>query len=250
MRVEFVIRCLFASAVVAGIFGATVAQPPAGVKADYSDPKATYRTYIEAVAKCDLRAAKQCWVMDDEAGALDVTIGLWVSTRRLTQAAENKFGGAGVRAVPKGWHRDDLGNAALDLTKARLGDASVVSAGGVAELKVRWREADGGRNPAFEFGEEPTYFRKVGESWKIDGNKMTGLKAGTDFFKPGTWGPMFQDQVAVMSEAAEGIEKGRLKTAKELETFIEVKLTKLKAKYEEERKKSGSVGKQKDPPIP
>jgi hypothetical protein len=210
--------------------------------AEYADPKATYRTYIEAVRKNDLKAAKQCWVIDDDnkSGALDTIVGLWISTRQLNQVAEKKFGAKGLDAIPKGWRRDDVTDAALDLTRKRLDDAEVKITGDTAELKIKWKKDDV-RNPAFEYGGS-TSFRKVGGNWKIDANKMTGLKRGADYFKKGTWGPMFRDQVAIMNEAINGMEKGKLKTAKELGVFIEDKFEVMEKKYEEERKKEDRKG--------
>lgn len=215
-----------------------------GVKdeADYSDPKATYRTYIEAVRRCDPAGAAKCYVMDgDERGAaVHVLAGLWVSNRRLVRAAEKQFGRAGVEAIPRGWRRDDLTDAALDLTKKRLASSAVTATGGAAELRVRWEPGDGGGTPAFEYKEEPAYFRKVGGGWKLDGNKMTGLGRGADLFEPGTWGPLLRDQVAIMDEAAEGVEKGRLKTPEALRSFIDGKVGELKKRAAGERGKGES----------
>ncbi len=240
--------CLLALHVTAAA-GSTPPDPRAKLPADkpaaeYADPKATYRTYIEAVRNNNVRAAKECWVIDDDnkSGALDTIVGLWISMRRVNQVAETKFGAEGLDAILKGWRRDDVSDPALDLTKKRLEDAEVQITGDTAKLKIKWKEDDGVPNPAFEFGES-TSFRKVGGNWKIDANKMTGLKRGPDFFEKGTWGRMFRDQVAVMNEATDGMEKGKLKTAKELGVFIEDKIEAMKKKYEEERKKEAPKGK-------
>jgi hypothetical protein len=226
------------------------ADPPAKLPADkpadeYADPKATYRTYIEAVRKNDVKAAKQCWVIDDDnkSGALDTIVGLWISMRQINQVAEKSFGAKGLDTILKGWRRDDVTDPALDLTKKRLDDAEVKINGDTAELKIKWKEDDGVPNPAFEFGES-TSFRKVGGNWKIDANKMTSCpKGGADFFEKGAWGRMFRDQVAIMNEAIDGMEKNKLKTMRELGVFIEGKLAAMKKKYEEERKKEAPKGK-------
>jgi hypothetical protein len=221
------------------------AKPPAGKRSEYADPKATYRTYIEAVRKNEVKAAKQCWVIDDEnkSGALDTIVGLWISMRQINQVAERKVGAEGLDAILNGWRRDDVTDAALDLTRKRIDNAEVKITGDTAALKIKWKEDDGVPNPAFEFREGPITFRKVGENWKIDANKMTGLERGADFFEKGTWGPMFRDQVVIMNEAIEGMEKGKLKTAKELGAFIEGKIEAMKKKYEEERKRESPKGK-------
>jgi hypothetical protein len=242
---DVVLRGLFYSfaIVLIAAAGSFADNPPTKVPVDkkaaeYTHPKSTYRTYIEAVRRNDAKAAKKCWTIDDEnkSGALDVIVGLWISTRQLNQLAMKKFGEDGERAIPKGWRRDDITDKALDLTKKRLGDAEVKITGWTAELKIKWKDDDGVPNPAFEFNESPISFRKVHGDWKIDANEWTGLKRGEDFFEKGTWGPMFRDQVLIMNEAVAGMEKGRLNNAKELKEFINRKFEVMKKKYEEEEK--------------
>jgi hypothetical protein len=213
------------------------------VAAEYADPKATYRTYIEAVRKNDVKAAKQCWVIDDEnrSGALDTIVGLWISMRQINQVAEKKFGAVGLDAILKGWRRDDVTDPALDLTKKRLDDAEVKITGDSAELKIKWKEDDGGAKAAFQFGGS-IRFRKLRGSWKIDANQMFGLKRGADFFEKGTWGPMFRDQVLIMNEAIDGMEKGKLKSTRELGAFVDGQIEAMKKKYEEERTKESPKG--------
>lgn len=222
------------------------AQKPAQEKqaAQYADPKLTYQTYIEAVRRNDLKAGTQCWVFDhdDKGAALDVIVGLWVSMRRLNQAAVKKFGDEGRQAIIKGWRREDVTDQALELTKARVKDADVKITGDSAELKIRWKEDDGVHDPAFEFGDGPVAFRRVNGNWKIDGNKMTGLARGTDYFDKGTWGRMFRDQIAIMNEAADGIERGKLTSAAQLKTLIDTRIEALMKRYEEERQKKDKKG--------
>lgn len=198
-------------------------------------PESTYRNYIEAIRISDVQAAKKFWVIDDnnKSGVLDVIVGLWISPRQLNQLALKNFGPKGMQAIPKGWRRDDLTDQALDLTQKRLDDVEVKIEGDRAELKIKWKDGDGGDNPAFEFSHDPIIFRKVSSIWKMDANRMCDLERGIDFFKPGSWGPMFRDQVVIMNEAVEGIEKGKLKTAKDLEVFINGKITAMEKKYNE-----------------
>jgi hypothetical protein len=211
------------------------AKPPDdGRAAAYADPKAAYGTYINAVRANDLEAAKRCWVMDGdgESRALDTIVGLWVSTRKASRLAGQKFGPEGCDAVLKRFRREDVSDAALDLTRKRLEDAEVTITGDAAELKMKWGEDDGYPNPAFEFRKEPTPFRKVGGNWKIDGNRMTKLQRGADFFEA-TWGRMMRDQVVIMNEAVEAMEQGKLKNAKELTAFIDGKVADVVKKYKE-----------------
>jgi hypothetical protein len=215
------------------------AKPPAAKPAaEYADPQATYRTYLEAIRKNDLTAAKRCWVIDDDnkSGALDTVVGLWISARRVNQLAEKKFGTDGLDEALKGLRRDDVSDAALDLTAKRLADAEVVTTGDTAELTLKWKKGDGGDRPAFGY-RATTHFRKVDGEWKIDFHQETGLTRGEDFFAEGDWGVMFRDAVAVMNEATDGMEKGKLTSVKELGAFVAGRTEELVKKYEEKRKK-------------
>lgn len=209
---------------------------PAKPAPEYADPKATYRTYIEAVRRNDLSAAKRCWVIDDDnkSGSLDTIVGLWISMRQINLVAEKKFGAEGPLYL-EGWRRQDVTDPALDLTKTRLDDAEIKVSGDAAELKIPWRQNDGDPNPAFHFSTEPTYFRKVDGHWKIDANRMTGVKRGADFYET-TWARMLRDQIVIMNEAADAMEKGNFANAKDLRAFIEDKLAAMKKKYEAESK--------------
>jgi hypothetical protein len=121
--------------------------PPPGVSPPpnspaYKDPKTTFATYIEATRKNDLPAARRCWVIDDNnrSGALDVVVGLWISMREINQLVEKKFGKERAEELLKGWARDDVSDAALDLTKKLLAKATVTIQGGIAKLKINWEK--------------------------------------------------------------------------------------------------------------
>ena len=51
-------------------------------------PTEVYRSYLNAVKKNDLAAAKNCWSIsgDDTCGALDVVVGMWVASHRFNAA--------------------------------------------------------------------------------------------------------------------------------------------------------------------
>jgi hypothetical protein len=243
---DVALRCVFCLQSILVNAGATqTAVAPPDKLAQFKDPKTTYLSYIEATRKNDVKAATRCWVIDDDnkSGALDTVVGLWISMRRINQVAENKFGMEGLDGTLKGWRRDDVNDAALALTEKRVEDAEVKISGEIAEMKIKWKDGDGVPNPAFSFGEDPIFFRKVNGSWKIDFHKMTGLKHAADFFEKGTWGPMFRDQVVIMNAAVEGMEKGKLKSAKELGEFVDGEMKAMEKKYEEERKKEPPKGK-------
>jgi hypothetical protein len=204
--------------------------PVAKKVAEYADPKSTFRTYIDAVRKNNAPAAKECWVLDDDdkSGVLDVLVGKHIALRRLNQAAVKKFGKEWRRAISKDLRLDEVTDQvtdqALDLTKKRLGKATVRIKGNKAELRIKREKDDGNSEPAFEdSGGEPIPFRKVGKNWKIDANKLMGIKRGSEFFKEGSMPPVgvvFSGWFVIANEAVNGMQKGKLKTAKEVNQFM------------------------------
>lgn len=212
------------------------APKPAKEKAAYDTPSATWRTFVEANRRNDLKAAVECWVIDDDnkSGVLEIVVGLQISRRRLNQILEERFGKEASGDLPRGWRRNDMTDEAMDNTLERLGDAVVKIDGDKAEMKFK-REEDDSTRPFFCYHFEGVFLRKVGAEWKIDGNRMLELQRAADFFAEGTWGPMFRNQMRIMNEAIEGVEKGRLKSSKEAATFIEEKIATMKKTYEAER---------------
>ncbi|MCE9532345.1 MAG: hypothetical protein K8T89_14670 [Planctomycetes bacterium] len=192
-----------------------------------SGPIATYQAYIEAIRKGDLEAAKKCWLVDDNSSSvLDVTIGMWISLRQLNQVAVEKLGEKGTEAIPDGWRREDFSDRALNITKVRVAEARVEIQGETAELWIRWMHGD---SPAFMYGGN-LKFREVDGKWKIDPN--IDFKT-SKFFKPGGWGPTFRDQIAVMRETVDGINRERLNTPKQMSAFIAEKMAAVISKYNE-----------------
>ena len=153
--------------------------------------------------------------------------------RRFQQVAERKFGAKALDAIFKDWKRDDLTDPALNLTEKRLDDAVVKITNEVAELKIKWQKGDGLENPAFCFG-GTIEFRKVNGNWKIDANKMAGIRRGADFLATGGWGKAFRDSMIVNNDAIKGIESGKLKTVKELQEFLKARIEAAQKKYCEE----------------
>jgi hypothetical protein len=153
-----------------------------------------------------------------------VLVGKYVATRRLHAAAVNKFGKEGGLAVPEDWQAEEVTDRALALTRKRLARAEVRIKGDRAELSVK-EEKEEPPGPAFEYFEEPLHFRKVGGAWKLDANKMiVEAKKEAEFFAEDAipaLGVIFAGQIVVGTEALAGVEKGKLKTAKELKAFIE-----------------------------
>jgi hypothetical protein len=194
----------------------------------YADPRTTYQTYIEAVRRCNPQIAARCWTIDDDnrSGALDTIVGMWIASRRVTRVTELRFGEAGLKMLGS-WRREDVLDAALDLTEQRLSEAEVTITDDTAELKIKWQNEDGYPREAFEYSAEAIKFRKVRGEWKIDPNKMTDIKTGADFFAPGSWGVMFRSQVKAMNQISDAIETEQIKSERELSTLLEKTMIKL-----------------------
>lgn len=213
------------------VCGASAAEPPPA-KLDLSDPRAAYRTYVNAVRNKDLATAKKCWVFDGDtnSAAVDTMVGLWIAPRRFFEVAQKTFRAEDLPADFEKRQRDDITDKAIDVTLKRLEDAELKITGDTAELRFKWQKDD---YPAFEYSDSATTFRKAGGEWKIDANKQTGLKHGADFFKNGSWGPAFRDQVEIMREATRRMEKGELKTVAEMEAFFKNGFGVARQKHEE-----------------
>lgn len=226
---------LFASAVGCLADETPVKLPAAENPAVFADPVSTYRFYIDAVRKTDPAAAKSCFAINDDnkSGALDVMVGLWISTRRLDQIATKKFGADSARAIlePIGFSRGDLSDAALDLTEKRLTGTRVKLLGDdKAELVIRWQEDDGDPNEAFENqGDDPIRFIKVNDAWKIDATDLSG----EEFLKEGTWGAAFRDHVTIADAASDQLVEGSLKTPEELKEFLAREAAVAEKRYKE-----------------
>jgi hypothetical protein len=218
----------------------TPVEPPAAQNpAVFADPVSTYRFYIGAVRKTDPVAAKSCFAIGDgsKSGALDVMVGLWISSRRLDQIATRRFGADAARTTlePFGLSRGDLSDAALDLTEQRLKDAKVKFLGDdKAELVIQWHEDDGDPNEAFEFqGDDPVEFIKVNGAWKIDAIKRIAGISGEEFLKEGTWGAAFRDHVTIADAASDRLTKGTLKSPEDLKAFLSREVSAAEKRYKE-----------------
>jgi hypothetical protein len=201
--------------------------------ADYSDPRETFRTYLRAVKKSDLAAAKGCWTISDgnKSGALDTIVGTWVTFHRFNNIMLLKFKEAG-----KPFARDDCTDDAIDRTLSRLPNSTFEIKGQTAELAIKWEKDDGYPNPVFCFG-KGIQFRRVKEEWKIDGNARTGLDDPSDFFAPGGWGCAFRDQMNVTNEVIEEIDSGKLKTAEQVKEAMQQKLEAAMSKWKRDHER-------------
>ncbi len=163
-------------------------------------------------------AAKKCWFVtdNDPAHALDVIVGVWVTSHRLSDIARRKLGNRGW-AVLQEWNdivcRYDCTDEAIGRTLERLKNAEVATTGETATLTIKWADDEPLEKPVFGFsGDDPVArFRRVQGHWKID----AGLTRSSDFFEQGTWGQKLKAQIKVTEQITERLEKGELRTDEE-----------------------------------
>ena len=165
------------SSLLAMVFGGCEpqSQDSAASAPKYSDPKVTFSTYLDAVMREDLDAAKACWTISDgnKSGALDLIVGMDVTTRRFSKMIHSNFKDLEEEMVRKD-HLDE----AIRLTMNRAKNSGFEVVGNTAKLTIKWQEDDGYPNEAFFFTlDEPIPFRKTGDGWKIDANNFCDLPA-------------------------------------------------------------------------
>jgi len=203
--------------------------------ADLSDPIKTYRTYLEAIKRDDLAAAKACCTIsdDDKAGSLDVYVGVWVTFHHFNKVALEHFkddvrpylevGGADPKENP--YLRRDCTDKALELTISRLPGSKFRIKGDKAWLTIAWDKDDGSPNDVFCYQHEALLFRKIHGLWKVDfmpeDARPEDLAAE---FKPGSWGRAFRDGRDILDAVIKEIEAGKLKTWKQVTGDLEKRL--------------------------
>lgn len=195
---------------------------------DSGSPIAVYRSYIEAVEKENLEAAKGFWTIEDnKAVILDTTIGVWISSRLLNKGVSRRFGMEALEEFE--FYRDDVTDQALGRTKKRLDESTVLINGNHAELKIKWQKDDGYPNTAFEFsGDDGVVpFIRVNGKWKIDTNALAGRDKAGALFEAGSISLMMRDSVAVTNDAVRAMEDGKFTTVKEIEQFMTRRLVAL-----------------------
>jgi hypothetical protein len=212
---------------------ALIAVGPALAKGpDFSGPAETTRTFLLATKANDVEAAKKCWTIDDnnESGALDVVVGLWVASRKLVAAAEAKLGPDAVKALGR-WNRPHGTNEAIDTTLTRLGNVRIQERGDVATLRIEWQPGDGDTTPAFLCVKTPLVFRRVAGEWKLDANVFTGTEKAADLFAPGKIWSVWRDEIEVMSDLTSLLESGTIKDLATFQVVLKARVEALKAKY-------------------
>ncbi|RYD41768.1 MAG: hypothetical protein EOP85_12180, partial [Verrucomicrobiaceae bacterium] len=105
----FPLVCAHAQDAAAPAAEATAAQ------VSFADPKAAYRSYIEAVRAMDSAAALKCWVYEPEQEeAMKVVSGVWISHRRFEKAVDSVPAVAAEKKSLEGYVRPDVTDQALD----------------------------------------------------------------------------------------------------------------------------------------
>lgn len=219
-------------------------------KASFTDPKAAYRSYIEAVRAMDIAAALKCWVYEPEQEeAMKVVAGVWIAHRRFEKAVDAVPEVKAGKKNLEGYVRQDVTDQALDAAAGILATGEVKVDGETAELVMKWDEQpQGGPDPEeiFLSGNQPA-FRKVDGQWKLTPLSDQGNLLGDgDFFAEGGWGRMFRDGVAMLDEASDKLGKGEIKTFAELKALLGEREKEMKERHEKEVKEQKS----KDKPRP
>jgi hypothetical protein len=200
---------------------------------DLSSPAAAVRSYLVAAKANDVETAKRCWLIDDDnaSGALDVVVGMGVASRRLVAAADTKFGADGVTLLGR-WNRPTCTDRAIDLTLERLATAEVKERGNVAHLAMPWQPGDGESAATyFNVKAPPLCCRRLGEQWRLDANVFTGAERATDLFAANSIWSVWRDEMNVMNDLTEAIDKGEFKDVAAFERELHARVAQLKAKY-------------------
>lgn len=207
--------------------------PMGAAEPDTSTPVATIRSYLAATKANDIETAKKCWTIDDEnaSGALDVVVGMGISSRKLVAATRDKIGADGVKALGR-WDRPNCSDRAIDLTLTRIAATEVKERGEIARVTIHWESGDGEETPAFLFVKAPIILRKLGDSWKLDANVATATDKAAEMFGPNKIWPIWRDEMAAMDELTGLLDQGTIEGVAAFEKALKSKVAALKAKYE------------------
>jgi hypothetical protein len=210
--------------------------------ADYSDPIKTYKTFLEAIKRDDLAAAKACCTISDDnrTGSLDVLVGMWVTFHHFNKVALLKFKDQTSQYLRDGadneenpYLRGDCTDKALDRTISRLAGSKYKIDGDRANVTIKWNKGDGYPNQTFFYAHEDLTFRKIKGYWKFEIMPQADPEMLVDFLKPGSWGSAFRDGMNLLNAAIEDIESGKLKTWQQVTEELETKGEVLARKWAE-----------------
>ncbi len=211
--------------------------------ADYSDPIKTYQTFLEAIKRDDLAAAKACCTIadDNKSGSLDVLVGMWVTFHRFNKIALLNFREETSKYLKEGsdheespYLRVDCTDKALDRTISRLAGSKFEIEGDRAKLTIQWGEDAGYPNQAFFYSDEVRIFCKFEGGWKLDILPEGTPETLADLFKPGSWGRAFRDGMNLLNAVMVEIESGKLKTWQQVTEELEKRSKVLEQKWTED----------------
>jgi len=211
--------------------------------ADYSNPIKTYQTFLEAIKRDDVAAAKACCTIadDNRSGSLDVLVGMWVTFHHFNKIAmlyfredASKYLKDGADHEENPYLRGDCTDKALERTISRLADSKVKIKDDEAEITIKWEKDDGYPNQAFFYSNDKITYRRIDGIWKIDIYSNDGTDKLSEIFEPGSWGCIFRDSMNMLNAVIMDIELGRLKTWQQVTEELEIKTKVLEKKWTED----------------
>lgn len=241
-----VVPAVMACAFIMSSAGAEVPVVPSGKteiavaeKPPFSDPKAAYLSYIQAVRNRDPGAALKCWVYEPEQEeAMKVVAGIWIAHRRFEKAVDAVSAVKAEKKSLEGYVRPDVTEKALDAAAELVAGAEVKTAGETTELVIKWDDLKGDPEECFLSGDKPA-FRKVDGQWKLTPvTADSSLLGDGDFFAKGGWGSMLRDGIAMLNEASDKLEKGEIKMPAELKSLLAERENEMKERYEKEKREA------------
>jgi hypothetical protein len=203
------------------------AAPTSQAAPDFSNPRATFETFLKALKADDLEAAKNCWFISDDnrSGVLDSLVGEWIESRRFNQAVQSKLPAAEREALKekrRTWI--NCTDEAIQRSLDRLKGAVPRVCGDRATLRIPWHYKDGTEEqPAFRLsGIRPREsLRRVKGAWKLDAHWLTGFYRPTDYFEPAGWSYSWQPLAAVLRQVTGDILAGKLSTAETIDHTLD-----------------------------
>lgn len=216
--------------------------PKTNAVSDFSDPIKSYRSFLEAIKRDDVNAAKACYTILDnnKTGSLDVLVGMWVTFHRFYKTARLHFkedvrkseGEESVEA--RSYLRADCTDEALDRTISRLAGSKFKNNGDRAQLWIKWEKNDGNAETAFFCADNPLDFRKIEGGWKFDIQTDTTKEEIAALLAPGSWGAAFKGQMDLLNGVITDIESGKFKTWREVVEDLDQKSKQFEKKWTEE----------------
>ena len=159
---------------------------------------------------------------------------MWVASRKLVATTQGKFGAEGLRHLGR-WDRSACSDKGIDLTLERLATAECKEFKTIARLTIRWQPGDGDVRPAFLCYKVPFILRRVNGRWLLDANEFTGVEKAANMFNPKSIWSACRDEMTVMNELTDAIQKGQIKNVGDFEQTLNTRVAELKARYDSKK---------------